>query len=616
MSESQFVQLINLFTAFTYSWTPALILLWFVIVRKPGSRILPGLCAFLLGAFAARFAGEINHLSGVYLDADSLPFFFSVGFTEEFIKCLASLAGLVIGLVILREPGKLIRTFQHNWIAQTLAGGLGFAAAENFVYGIDGQGGVARIVPLFAHIFFALYWGVGLYTASLEKDWGRRIFWMMVGFLEAVFFHGLYDCLVSDDVFPDQYRILIWLGTGAMILGTYLWHHSVLERLEEERPEEEHLLNDPIDHREDLTELKLPGIFSSLLLPGSGHLFYRKELLNGLTFLAMAILIPYLIVRFGVNMIVMNLDQNKLRDLISASKDPLQAFVSGIAGQLYSSFETYPELIKQALIQILFVYALAILSFVVVGIWSAWELSQYNADLDHKDRKRRYSAVIPISTLFISSILASFFLPVVDKMGKAKDGKGKEKPDAIIKEIPLGITMEVEQEKPEIEKPNISELPSNTSPNQLTIDKLSPEEQKLSDQLEQEERIRQRKGISNSKSDDPANLPEKLPEIGYIGVQLSEALVNDQLTPYIVLVYPNTSAARAGLQTGDFIIAVNGQSTVGLSAFAVSHLVRGPLGTSVELTVSRAGQGSFRVIAHRTGNIYEAKDKAPKPIEQ
>lgn len=55
----------------------------------------------------------------------------------------------------------------------------------------------------------------------------------------------------------------------------------------------------------------------------------------------------------------------------------------------------------------------------------------------------------------------------------------------------------------------------------------------------------------------------------------------------IVAVRDGSSAARAGLRTGDYVRAVDGKATRPLSAFEGARLLRGPVGSRVKLTVFR-----------------------------
>lgn len=55
------------------------------------------------------------------------------------------------------------------------------------------------------------------------------------------------------------------------------------------------------------------------------------------------------------------------------------------------------------------------------------------------------------------------------------------------------------------------------------------------------------------------------------------------------LLHPRTPAARAGVKSGDLIIAIDDSSTVGMSAGDGADLMRGEPGTPVTLTLKRAG---------------------------
>ena len=53
----------------------------------------------------------------------------------------------------------------------------------------------------------------------------------------------------------------------------------------------------------------------------------------------------------------------------------------------------------------------------------------------------------------------------------------------------------------------------------------------------------------------------------------------------VIAPIPDTPAANAGIQPGDLILEVNGQSTVDMSVTEVVLLIRGPTGTTVSITV-------------------------------
>jgi carboxyl-terminal processing protease len=58
----------------------------------------------------------------------------------------------------------------------------------------------------------------------------------------------------------------------------------------------------------------------------------------------------------------------------------------------------------------------------------------------------------------------------------------------------------------------------------------------------------------------------------------------------IIAPIPDSPAAKAGIQAGDIILAVNGESTEGLSLEEVVLHIRGPKGTSVRLTIQHQGE--------------------------
>ncbi|WP_376790951.1 S41 family peptidase [Thermoflexus sp.] len=58
----------------------------------------------------------------------------------------------------------------------------------------------------------------------------------------------------------------------------------------------------------------------------------------------------------------------------------------------------------------------------------------------------------------------------------------------------------------------------------------------------------------------------------------------------IVRTFEGSPAQKAGLQSGDLVVKVNGQSIVGYSIYEAIALIRGPAGTSVTLTIERPGQ--------------------------
>ncbi|MFK7735624.1 MAG: S41 family peptidase [Pirellulaceae bacterium] len=76
-------------------------------------------------------------------------------------------------------------------------------------------------------------------------------------------------------------------------------------------------------------------------------------------------------------------------------------------------------------------------------------------------------------------------------------------------------------------------------------------------------------------------------EFGGIGILVEGPPASEQLT--VVSPIPGTPAFRAGMQPGDVITHVEGQSTEGLLATDATTLMRGPVGESVEVTIRRIG---------------------------
>lgn len=82
-------------------------------------------------------------------------------------------------------------------------------------------------------------------------------------------------------------------------------------------------------------------------------------------------------------------------------------------------------------------------------------------------------------------------------------------------------------------------------------------------------------------------------ELSGIGIRME---VNEQ-TKSIRVVEPieNSPAYNADIKAGDGIVAINGKSTKGMSLEEASSLIRGEVGTSVTLKISREGRGTFDV---------------------
>jgi carboxyl-terminal processing protease len=86
-------------------------------------------------------------------------------------------------------------------------------------------------------------------------------------------------------------------------------------------------------------------------------------------------------------------------------------------------------------------------------------------------------------------------------------------------------------------------------------------------------------------------------ELSGVGIRLQE----DAATNSIVVVEPlmNSPAMAAGIRSGDRILAINGESTTGMSVQAASERIRGEIGTQVILRVEREAVGAFEISLNR-----------------
>jgi carboxyl-terminal processing protease len=86
-------------------------------------------------------------------------------------------------------------------------------------------------------------------------------------------------------------------------------------------------------------------------------------------------------------------------------------------------------------------------------------------------------------------------------------------------------------------------------------------------------------------------------ELSGIGIQLGVDQQTKKLT--IIEPIPNSPAIEAGLQAGDHIVSINGESTKLMSLEQASAKIKGKLGTEVKLKISRANKPEFEVAVAR-----------------
>ena len=74
---------------------------------------------------------------------------------------------------------------------------------------------------------------------------------------------------------------------------------------------------------------------------------------------------------------------------------------------------------------------------------------------------------------------------------------------------------------------------------------------------------------------------------GFGGIGITLETISDDFR--ITAITPQGPAERAGVRVGDQIVAIDGQPTAGRRAVDIIHLLRGPMGSAVTLTIAHAG---------------------------
>jgi carboxyl-terminal processing protease len=80
----------------------------------------------------------------------------------------------------------------------------------------------------------------------------------------------------------------------------------------------------------------------------------------------------------------------------------------------------------------------------------------------------------------------------------------------------------------------------------------------------------------------------------------------------IVTVFDGGPAKKAGLRKGDEIVAANGTSLHGLNSDRSTNLIKGPAGTSVKLTIQRAGQRFSRTVKRASVSVPVSQERIEK----
>ena len=99
-------------------------------------------------------------------------------------------------------------------------------------------------------------------------------------------------------------------------------------------------------------------------------------------------------------------------------------------------------------------------------------------------------------------------------------------------------------------------------------------------------------------------------EFGGLGIEVSmESGVVKVITPI-----DNTPAAKAGVKAGDYIIKINNEQVRGKTLMEAVSLMRGPVGTSIEITIRRKNLKRAKIIKIKR-EIIEIQSVAAKLID-
>ena len=93
-------------------------------------------------------------------------------------------------------------------------------------------------------------------------------------------------------------------------------------------------------------------------------------------------------------------------------------------------------------------------------------------------------------------------------------------------------------------------------------------------------------------------------EYGGLGIEVT----SDEGAVKVVSPMDDTPAARAGIQSGDYITAIDGQSVIGLQLSDAVKKMRGAVGQPIALTIVRSGKDPFDVkLVRESINVKSAK---------
>ena len=99
-------------------------------------------------------------------------------------------------------------------------------------------------------------------------------------------------------------------------------------------------------------------------------------------------------------------------------------------------------------------------------------------------------------------------------------------------------------------------------------------------------------------------------EFGGLGIEVTmEAGVVKVISPI-----DDTPASKAGVKAGDYIVRINGEQVQGKTLMEAVNLMRGPVGSSIEITVRRKGLKKAKIIKI-TREIIQIKSVVSREVE-
>ncbi len=99
-------------------------------------------------------------------------------------------------------------------------------------------------------------------------------------------------------------------------------------------------------------------------------------------------------------------------------------------------------------------------------------------------------------------------------------------------------------------------------------------------------------------------------KFGGLGIEVSmEAGVVKVISPI-----DDTPASRAGVKAGDYIVRINGKQVQGKTLMEAVNLMRGPVGSSIEITIRRKGLKKPKIIKI-TREVIEIRSVVSKEVE-